>query len=136
VCSLHGQNHPELLRIPGRFGDLAQEITMHMMKEEMVLFPYVVRMEESVLQKDPLLPPPVGTVRNPVSMMIHEHDTAGIALRGMREASAGYTAPVEACVSYQTLYRALSDFEADLHQHIDLENNILFPRAVEMERKH
>jgi len=136
VRSVHGKNHPELLRIQVTFGDLAQELTMHLMKEEMVLFPYVVRMEEAVVQKDPVLPPPFGTVQNPVSMMMHEHDTAGIALRLMRQASGDYTPPPDACVSYQTLYQALNEFEVDLHQHIHLENNILFPRAIEMEQKH
>jgi regulator of cell morphogenesis and NO signaling len=133
---VHGKNHPELLRMQATFGNLAQELTMHLMKEEMVLFPYLVRMEEAVVQKDPVLPPPFGTVQNPVSMMIHEHDTAGIALRVMRQASGDYTPPPDACVSYQTLYRALNEFEVDLHQHIHLENNILFPRAIEMEQKH
>jgi len=109
---------------------------MHMMKEEMVLFPYVVRMEKAVLQKEPVLPAPFGTVQNPVSMMMHEHDSAGEALRVMRKASGGYMPPADACASYQTLYRALVEFEADLHQHIHLENNILFPRAIEMEKKH
>ena len=105
-----------------------------MMKEEMVLFPYIVRMEEAVIQRDPVLPAPFGTVKNPVAMMMHEHDAAGDALRAMREASGGYTIPRDACVSYQALYKALADFEKDLHQHIHLENNILFPRAIEMER--
>lgn len=109
---------------------------MHMMKEERVLFPYIIRMEESVTQKEPVLPPPFGSVQNPVSMMMQEHDSAGKALRAMRQASAGYTPPGDACISYQTLYKALADFETDLHQHIHLENNILFPRAIEMERGH
>ena len=106
------------------------------MKEEMVLFPYIIRMEEAVIEKAPILPPPFGTVQNPVSMMEHEHDSAGNALRTLREISRGYTAPPDACVSYQTLYKALAEFEADLHQHIHLENNILFPRAIEMEKAH
>ena len=136
VVAVHGENHPELQHLRAWFRGLAQELTTHMMKEEMVLFPYIVRMEEAVIQRDPVLPPPFGTVRNPVSMMMHEHDTAGDALRAMREASAGYTPPPDACISYQTLYKALADFEKDLHQHIHLENNILFPRAIEMERAH
>jgi regulator of cell morphogenesis and NO signaling len=136
VCSVHGKNHPELLHIRACFGGLAQELTMHMMKEEMMLFPYIVRMEEAVIQNEPVLPPPFGSVQNPVSMMEHEHESAGNALRAMREASSGYTAPPDACISYQTLYRALLDFEADLHQHIHLENNILFPRAIAMEKAH
>jgi regulator of cell morphogenesis and NO signaling len=82
------------------------------------------------------VPAPFGSVRNPVAMMMHEHDSAGNALRGLRHASNGYAAPADACISFQTLYRALAEFEADLHQHIHLENNILFPRAIEMERTH
>ena len=136
VVSVHGENHPELQHVRAAFRGLAQELSMHMMKEEAVLFPYIVRMEESVIQREPVLPPPFGSVQNPVSMMMHVHDSAGEALRTMRQASAGYTAPGDACISYQTLYKALADFEKDLHQHIHLENNILFPRAIDMERSH
>ena len=135
VRSVHGKNHPELQLVQTVFHGLAQELSMHMMKEERVLFPYVVRMEEAVVQKEPVLPPPFGTVQNPVAMMMHEHDSAGDALRAMREASSGYVPPGDACISYQTLYKALAEFEKDLHQHIHLENNILFPRAIEMERE-
>jgi regulator of cell morphogenesis and NO signaling len=91
-------------------------------------------MGEAVIQNEPVLPPPFGSVQNPVSMMEHEHESAGNALRAMRQASSGYVAPSDACVSYQTLFKALSEFEADLHEHIHLENNILFPRAIAMER--
>ena len=134
VCSVHGKNHPELHQVRASFQSLVQELTSHMMKEEQVLFPYIVRMEEAVIQKEPVLPSPFGSVQNPVTMMEHEHDSAGNALRDMRKASCGYTAPADGCVSYQTLYKALADFEADLHQHIHLENNILFPRAIAMEK--
>jgi regulator of cell morphogenesis and NO signaling len=133
VCSVHANRHPELLDMRAAFRGLAQELSMHLMKEEMVLFPFIVRMEEAVIANDPILPPPFGTVRNPVGLMEHEHDTAGNVLRILRTASSGYSAPPDACVSYQTLYKALADFEADLHQHIHLENNILFPRAIAME---
>jgi regulator of cell morphogenesis and NO signaling len=133
VCSVHGNNHPELLQLRETFQGLAQELITHLMKEEMVLFPYIERMEESVLQKEPILPPPFGTVQNPVAMMEHEHDSAGNALRILRATSNGYTAPPDGCVSFQTLYKTLAELEADLHQHIHLENNILFPRAIALE---
>lgn len=133
VCSVHGKNHPELSDIQSTFRGLAQELSTHMMKEEMVLFPYISRMEEAVAQREPLLPAPFGTVANPVAMMEHEHDSAGNALRNIRQASHDFQAPADACVSYQTLYKALLVFEADLHQHIHLENNILFPGAIVME---
>lgn len=134
VCSVHGKNHPELLQVRIGFQGLEQELTMHMMKEERILFPYIVRMEKSVIQKEPVLPPPFGSVQNPVTMMEHEHESAGAALRAMRQASSGYAVPPDACISYQTLYQALAEFEADLHRHIHLENNILFPRAIAMEQ--
>lgn len=136
VCSVHGKNHPELFGIRETFSGLAQELTTHMMKEEVVLFPFIERMEEAVIQKEPVLPAPFGTVQNPVAMMEHEHDSAGNALRAIRKASRDFATPADACVSYQTLYKALAAFEADLHQHIHLENNILFPRAIAMERAH
>jgi regulator of cell morphogenesis and NO signaling len=134
VCGVHGKTHTELLEARSVFDDLRQELTMHLMKEEKVLFPYVRRLEEARLQKEPIAPAPFGSVRHPISMMEHEHDSAGEALRSLRSLTSGYTAPEEACVSYKALYRALAEFEADLHQHIHLENNILFPRATEMER--
>ena len=134
VCEAHGSNHPELLELRNDFRALAQELSMHMMKEEMVLFPYIERMEEAVISGQPILPAPFGTVRNPVASMVHEHDSAGNVLRNMRTLSNGYGAPVGACTSFKTLYAALAELERDLHQHIHLENNILFPRAIEMER--
>ena len=136
VCSVHGKNHPELPGLREIFKVLAEELTTHLMKEEMVLFPYILRMEEAVEAKEPVLPPPFGSVRNPITMMMHEHDGAGDALRSMRAISHGYAAPPDACISFQTLYQALAAFEADLHQHIHLENNVLFPRAIEMEQSH
>ena len=133
VCSVHGQNHPELLRVKSLFQSLCADLKPHMFKEEQVLFPYIIRLEEAVKSNRPLMPPPFGTVQNPVRMMMFEHDTAGELLRELREATSNYTTPEDACISYRTLYEALAAFEQDLHQHIHLENNILFPRAVEME---
>ncbi|MGI9103301.1 MAG: iron-sulfur cluster repair di-iron protein [Terriglobales bacterium] len=133
VCSVHGANHPELNGIRETFGGLGQELSMHLMKEEQILFPYIVSMERSAAAGQPQRAPAFGTVRNPVQMMVMEHDSAGDALRSIRAAASEFTPPPDACISYQTLYRALQEFEADLHQHIHLENNILFPRAVEME---
>ena len=118
------------------FTRLAQELGMHLMKEEMVLFPYIVRMEESILQNEPVLPAPFGAVQNPVRMMMQEHEGAGQGLREMRECSRDYSIPADACLSYRTLYQALEGFEADLHQHIHLENNLLFPRAIALEPAH
>ncbi len=133
VCSVHGQNHPELLKIQPLFQELCNDLAPHMMKEEEVLFPYIGRMEEAAKNNRHIPPPPFGTVRNPVRMMMIEHDAAGDLLREIRAASGNYTVPPDVCISYQTLYQAMEALEKDLHQHIHLENNILFPRAVEIE---
>jgi regulator of cell morphogenesis and NO signaling len=133
VNAKHGANHLELGKIHTVFHGLGEELMAHLMKEENVLFPYIERMEESVIQREPVLPPPFGTVANPVRMMEHEHDNAGIALRILRETSHNFTPPPDACTSFRALYTALENFEKDLHQHIHLENNVLFPRAIEME---
>lgn len=133
VCSRHGQNHPELLALRETFAQLKQDLIPHMLREEQVLFPYIARMEEAVNNGQELPPPFFGTVQNPVRMMAMEHDTAGDLLRELRQISGDYTPPPDACISYQTLYQTLAELEADLHQHIHLENNILFPRAIEIE---
>jgi regulator of cell morphogenesis and NO signaling len=135
VVSVHGNTHPELLEVQEKFSQLAEELSMHMMKEEQVLFPHVVRMEECALAGEPAPPAMFGTVVNPVRMMMQEHDGAGDALRALRSFTSDYAVPNDVCISYRTLYEALRGFETDLHQHIHLENNILFPRAVAMEAK-
>ncbi|MFN0084647.1 MAG: iron-sulfur cluster repair di-iron protein [Blastocatellia bacterium] len=135
VCSRHGENHPELGRLRELFVMLKNELVPHMLREEQVLFPYLARMEGALDEGDDIPPPFFVTVQNPVRMMMTEHETAGDLLGEMRAAAGNYAAPADACISYQTLYQALAAFEADLHQHIHLENNILFPRAVEMESR-
>ena len=134
VCTVHGGNHPELFNLQLLFRELAADLETHMAKEERVLFPYVARMEAAATQNVPLFKPPFGTVANPVRMMMLEHDRAGEILKEIRTLSSNYTPPGDGCISYQTLYTALKELEKDLHQHIHLENNILFPRAVEMEK--
>jgi regulator of cell morphogenesis and NO signaling len=133
ISTKHGSAHPELIGIEKNFAAIAAELATHMMKEEMMLFPYIVRMEEAVVAGDAVIPPPFGTVRNPVRMMMAEHDGAGELLREIREASGGFAVPPDGCATFVAAYAALEEFEADLHQHIHLENNILFPRAMAME---
>jgi len=133
VIGAHGENHPELREVGGLFQKLCADINPHMFKEEQVLFPYVVEMERAVLQNRPRPSAPFGTVNNPIRMMMMEHDTVGEILRELSLVSSNYTVPADGCISYQTLYQALDAFEKDLHQHIHLENNILFPKAIAME---
>jgi regulator of cell morphogenesis and NO signaling len=129
VCGVHGGNHPELLQVQSGFAALAEELSNHMTKEEQILFPYILAAEQGSAPHSCF-----GSVQNPIRMMMFEHDNAGNVLRELRRISDDYTAPADACISYRTLYQALLDFEADLHQHIHLENNILFPRAIAMEQ--
>ena len=105
-----------------------------MFKEEQVLFPYIMAMAAAAGQNRPAPFAPFGTVKNPVRMMMMEHDTAGQILGELRALTSDYKVPADACMSYRTLYQALENFEKDLHQHIHLENNILFPRALDLER--
>ena len=130
VLGVHGKNHPELEQVQVAFIELANELGAHLMKEEQILFPYVKQMGSG----SGCSPSCFGTVQNPVRVMMVEHDHAGKKLREMRRITSDYSIPADACISYATLFRALVEFEQDLHQHIHLENNILFPRAVAMEQ--
>jgi regulator of cell morphogenesis and NO signaling len=134
VCRAHGEKHAELDEIRSNFESLSQELTTHMMKEEFVLFPYIERLEEAGMAGERVVPAPFGSVENPVAMMQHDHETAGSLLRSMRSLSDNYNPPEQACASYKALYAALAELERDLHQHIHLENNILFPGAIAMEK--
>jgi regulator of cell morphogenesis and NO signaling len=133
VVCVHGAAHPELGSIQQIFLGVSEELSSHMMKEEHILFPYIAALENAASSGRPRPRPAFGTVANPVRMMELEHDSAGAALKEISSLSSNYEPPAEACFSYRTLYAALKDFEADLHQHIHLENNILFPRAIAME---
>jgi len=133
VLAAHGGNHPELIHLDELFTRLCADLKPHMFKEEQVLFPYIVAMAEPAEQNRAVALAPFGTVNNPIRMMMMEHDTAGQILRELRALTSDYKVPADACVSYQTLYQALENFEKDLHQHIHLENNILFPKALALE---
>ena len=133
VCGVHGERHPELYGMQVKFTEMANELRTHMMKEENILFPYFAAMERAVIEKRPVPRAMFGSVANPVRTMMQEHDSAGEALRGLRAASHSYAVPEDACLSYRELYKSLEAFEADMHTHVHLENNILFPRALAME---
>ena len=130
VVGVHGKNHPELEQVQIAFSALANELAGHLMKEEQILFPYVKQMASGAGRG----PSCFGSVHNPIRVMMMEHDDAGKTLREMRRITSDYSIPADACISYATLFRGLVEFEQDLHQHIHLENNILFPRAVAMEQ--
>lgn len=116
------------------FQELASEMLMHMRKEEMMLFPVIEACEQCVNAGQPLPPLPFGSVANPIRMMESEHHTAGSALARMREITKNFEVPAYACVTYRAMISGLQELEEDLHLHVHLENNILFPRALELER--
>ena len=133
VLSRHGDTHPELARIRELTDAISEDMTQHMGKEEVVLFPYITKLERNIATCGPPSLGCFGTVKNPVRMMMAEHDAAGAIMAEIRELSHDYTAPQGACPTYRGIYQSLVDFERDLHQHVHLENNILFPRAIELE---
>ena len=133
VVAKHGENHKELAEIEETFAQLGREMIMHMQKEEQILFPYIDALEQAADGNASIEPPFFQTVKNPISAMMKEHDAAGDLAKQIRSLSGAYAAPADACTSYRALYEELKQFEADLHQHVHLENNILFPRAVEKE---
>ena len=133
VVLKHGERHPELAQVQELFTSLRNELSMHLMKEEQMLFPYIIALEESATHKSVAPRAPFGTVQNPVRMMVQEHDDAGQLLKEIRGLTRNFSAPEDACTSFKVLYQGLEAFEADLHQHIHLENNLLFPRAIAME---
>jgi regulator of cell morphogenesis and NO signaling len=135
LCDVHGSNHPELFKIGEIFERAADELTTHMKKEELILFPYIKRISESIQKQTPLQAALFGSVENPIAMMKHEHNTEGDYFRSIAGLTNHYTLPADACNTYKVTFAMLKHFEEDLHLHIHLENNILFPKAIENERR-
>ncbi|MBZ4034592.1 iron-sulfur cluster repair di-iron protein [Flavobacterium sp. 17A] len=134
LCKVHGANHPELFKINELFIGCAGELSQHMKKEELVLFPFVKRMVKTKESDGILAQPSFGTVSNPIAMMMHEHDNEGERFREIAALTDNYNPPADACTTYRVTFAMLKEFEADLHKHIHLENNILFPKAVILEK--
>ena len=135
IANKHGLRHPELLQIFKLFTALSEEMTSHMYKEENILFPRIKELEIHNTGNVPLGLPASGYIEAPIAVMEHEHDSAGSLLEQIRNKTNDYTPPADACTTYGVAFASLRAFEADLHQHVHMENNILFPRAVEMIKK-
>jgi regulator of cell morphogenesis and NO signaling len=134
VARVHGDRHPELPAICQLVEEVNAELSAHLIKEEKVLFPYIKELVNKNTSQ-PAQAAPFGSIQNPVSMMESEHERAGKALGEIRTLSGDFSLPDDACASYSLLYRMLEEFESDLHIHIHLENNILFPKALAIEKK-
>ncbi len=135
ICLKHGDHHPELREINDLFNTAAGNLTMHMQKEEMILFPHIKRLAEAKRGQSEYRQPPFGTVSNPIEMMISEHQQEGDRFDMISKLSDNYIIPADACMTYEVTMNQLKEFEEDLHRHIHLENNILFPEAVKFEQE-
>lgn len=136
VLDVHGARFPEMLpALFATFRGLREELEMHMMKEERVLFPYVERLEAMAERSERLPASPFGSIQAPIGMMEHEHDDAAKALATLRRLTGGYTPPADACNTFRGLYHGLEELEKALHEHIHLENNVVFPRATRLEEE-
>lgn len=134
LCTVHGVNHPELFGVNESFDEAAGNLAVHMKKEELILFPYIRSMEQYIYEGKPA---PAGPHKasETITEMEQEHQAEGDRFMKISEITGNYTVPADGCSTYAVTYKTLQEFENDLHRHIHLENNILFPKAIELERK-
>jgi regulator of cell morphogenesis and NO signaling len=133
VAKVHGEGHPPVIKIYELFKLVASELSGHMKKEELILFPYINKMVQSQKLGLSVAASHFGSVINPITMMEQEHETAGNLMKEIAQLTNSYTPPEWACNTFKALYAKLEEFEQDLHMHVHLENNILFPKAVLLE---
>ena len=129
IVSVHGARHPELVEVASCFGQVRADLEPHMLKEERMLFPMIRELAASTGMPSFHC----GSLRNPISVMLSEHDAVGDLLAKLRRLTDGYTPPADGCASYVACFAAMAELEADTHLHIHKENNVLFPMVVRME---
>jgi regulator of cell morphogenesis and NO signaling len=134
VAKVHGDHNPENIEIARLFHEVAIELQQHLMKEEGILFPHIINLAIANRNGEKISVP-FGSVQNPIRMMEHEHDTAGDIFKQIEKLSNNFTPPAHACNTYKALYHHLKEFQDDLHIHIHLENNILFLKAIALEKE-
>lgn len=132
LVKVHGGRHSELHEIEQHFSEAGQALITHLKKEEIILFPYILAMEEAQEKGYPLSRPHFGDIDDPIRMMETEHDAEGERFRKIAQLSSNYSCPPDGCQTYRVAYALLQEFESNLHEHIHLENNLLFPRAKQM----
>lgn len=135
VVQVHGSAYPELIQIQRLFSEVAAELGGHCKKEEMILFPFVKKMQGVKKEGNHMERPAFDTVHNPIRMMEADHEEAGANFRKISALSNSYTPPEGVCNTFKAFYAKLEEFEQDLHQHVHLENNILFPRSISLEKE-
>jgi len=135
VAKVHGHHFTETIEINKLFHEIANELNMHMQKEEQILFPFIKEIAKAKKEGIRLSPPPFGSIQNPINMMEMEHTDAGEILFKIKDLSNNHTPPEGACNTFKALYSKLEEYQNDLFQHIHLENNILFPKAIQYEQE-
>ena len=135
ICRVHGGRHPELLEINEQFNATAGELAMHMKKEELMVFPFIKKMVKAKEEGTKVAAPNFESIQFPIQAMMDEHTNEGDRFRLIEALSDNYTPPADGCNTYRVTFALLKEFEQDLHLHIHLENNILFPKAIELEKE-
>lgn len=135
ICRVHGDRHPELFEVQDQFSASVADLTVHMKKEEFILFPFIRKMAKAKRENTRIEMPHFGTIQNPINMMNQEHEVEGDRFRKIQELTNNYTPPQDACNTYRVTFALIDEFEKDLHMHIHLENNILFPKSIELEKQ-
>jgi len=134
IKEVHGERHPELSKINELFSQSAMALSMHLQKEERILFPIIRELSDAAKSGLPPEEMHCGSVQNPISVMMDEHETEGDRFEAISKLSGKYKTPADGCNTFRATYEALDEFERKLHEHIHLENNILFPKAIEIEK--
>lgn len=131
LADVHGANHAELIKVNDLFAEIVVEMKDHMQKEEEILFPYIQNLEKGLSPKMVKY----ATLNEVLDVMHAEHDAAGTGMRTINELTDGYIVPADGCNTYRVALEKLKAFESDLHRHVHLENNILFSKALQLEKK-
>lgn len=135
VARVHGDRHPELVRVAQLFERIGNDLTLHMIKEEKILFPFIKELAQ-VYNSGGMLPSAnFGKISVPIQVMDSEHEQVGGDFETIREITGNYTLPADVCSSYTILFKKLEEYENDLHRHVHLESNILFPKAIQLEKE-
>lgn len=135
LCKVHGDRHPELFEINQLFVESVTDLLRHLDKEEQILFPYIEELVKAQQSQQPVSIPFFESVKNPIEVMQNEHSAEGERFEKMAILTNQYTPPADACNTYRVAFAMLQDFEENLHRHIHLENNILFPKAIAFEKQ-
>lgn len=135
LIRVHGDKYHPLNQIHTLFTKMFNELDSHMMKEEQILFPYIKSLLEAQKSNQPRPRPFFNTVVNPINKMMNEHDTAGDDIKELKELTKDFSVPESGCNTYRITFSKLKEFEEDLFHHVHLENNILFPEAIKLEKQ-